>query len=42
MKRFAELLELLALTPSRNRKLDALVEYFRTTPDPDRGFALAI
>jgi DNA ligase-1 len=42
MKRFAELLELLALTPSRNRKLDALVDYFKTTPDPDRGFALAI
>jgi len=42
MKDFAQLLELLALTPSRNRKLEALVTYFRTTPDPDRGFALAI
>jgi len=42
MKRFAQLLELLALTPSRNRKLEALVTYFRETPDPDRGFALAI
>ena len=42
MKQFAHLLELLALTPSRNRKLEALVTYFRTTPDPDRGFALAI
>jgi len=42
MKQFAGLLELLALTPSRNRKLEALVRYFRTTPDPDRGFALAI
>jgi DNA ligase-1 len=42
MKRFAALLELLALTPSRNRKLEALVTYFRETPDPDRGFALAI
>jgi DNA ligase-1 len=42
LKRFAELLELLALTPSRNRKLEALTAYFRTTPDPDRGFALAI
>lgn len=42
MKRFAELLELLALTPSRNRKISALVEYFRQAPDPDRGYALAV
>ena len=42
MKRFAQLLELLALTPSRNRKIDALKTYFAETPDPDRGFALAI
>jgi len=42
MKRFAQLLELLALTPSRNRKIDALRSYFATTPDPDRGYALAI
>ena len=42
MKRFAQLLELLALTPSRNRKLAALTQYFRETPDPDRGFALAV
>ncbi|GHA37650.1 ATP-dependent DNA ligase [Devosia pacifica] len=42
MKRFAQLLELLALTPSRNRKLEALVDYFRATPDPDRGLALAV
>ena len=42
MKRFAQLLELLALTPSRNRKLAALVQYFRDTPDSDRGFALAV
>ena len=34
MKRFAQLLELLALTPSRNRKIAALVDYFATTPDP--------
>ena len=38
MRRFAQLLELLALTPSRNRKLEALIEYFRETPDPDRGY----
>ena len=42
MKRFAQLLELLSLTPSRNRKLEALVEYFTNTPDPDRGYALAV
>ncbi len=42
MKAFAQLLELLALTPSRNRKIEALAQYFATTPDPDRGYALAI
>jgi DNA ligase 1 len=42
VKRFAQLLELLVLTPSRNRKLEALSHYFATTPDPDRGYALAI
>jgi DNA ligase-1 len=42
MKRFAQLLELLALTPSRTRKLTALTQYFREVPDPDRGYALAV
>ncbi|KRA41761.1 cisplatin damage response ATP-dependent DNA ligase [Devosia sp. Root635] len=42
MKRFAQLLELLALTPSRTRKLNALTQYFREVPDPDRGYALAV
>ena len=42
MKKFAQLLELLALTPSRNRKIEALSQYFASTPDPDRGYALAI
>src|ERR1700754_4993740 len=42
MKKFAQLLEVLALTPSRNRKIEALSQYFATTPDPDRGYALAI
>ena len=42
MRRFAQLLELLVLTPSRNRKLEALRDYFATVPDPDRGYALAI
>lgn len=42
MKRFADLLELLALTPSRTRKLEALKRYFAEVPDPDRGIALAV
>ncbi len=41
MKAFAELLEKLILTPSRNRKLETLANYFAHTPDPDRGYALA-
>ncbi|WP_112323461.1 cisplatin damage response ATP-dependent DNA ligase [Oceanibium sediminis] len=41
MKRFAALLERLALTPSRNGKLRLLVDYFGQTPDPDRGLGLA-
>ena len=41
MNRFAELLDRLVLTPSRNGKLTLLVDYFRTVEDPDRGLALA-
>jgi DNA ligase-1 len=41
MKRFAELLDRLVLTPSRNGKLRLLVDYFRSVEDPDRGLALA-
>ena len=41
MNRFAALLDRLALTPARNAKLRLMTEYFRTTPDPDRGYALA-
>jgi len=41
MKRFAELLDRLVLTPSRNGKLTLMTDYFRTTEDPDRGLALA-
>ena len=41
MRAFAELLDRLILTPGRNAKLDALAHYFATTPDPDRGYALA-
>ena len=41
MEPFAVLLDTLTTTPSRKGKLALLVEYFRSTPDPDRGFALA-
>ena len=41
MNRFAELLDRLVLTPSRNGKLTLLVDYFRAVEDPDRGLALA-
>jgi len=41
MKAFARLLESLVTTPSRNAKLTLLTRYFRTQPDPDRGWALA-
>jgi DNA ligase 1 len=41
MKRLAELLDRLAYEPGRNNKLRLMTEYFRTTPDPERGWALA-
>lgn len=41
MKAFAALLDRLVYTPQRNAKLRLLTEYFRRTPDPDRGYALA-
>ena len=41
MNRFAALLDRLILTPSRNAKIALMGEYFRTTPDPARGWALA-
>ncbi|MEK1893758.1 MAG: cisplatin damage response ATP-dependent DNA ligase [Rhizobium sp.] len=41
MKAFADLLDRLVLTPSRNGKLKLLTDYFRNTPDPDRGYGLA-
>ncbi|MEX0956935.1 MAG: cisplatin damage response ATP-dependent DNA ligase [Rhizobiaceae bacterium] len=41
MQRFAELLDRLVLTGSRNAKLKLMADYFRDTPDPDRGHALA-
>ncbi len=41
MKSFANLLDRLVLTPSRNGKLKLLTDYFRDAPDPDRGYGLA-
>ncbi|WP_411957256.1 cisplatin damage response ATP-dependent DNA ligase [Paracoccus homiensis] len=41
MKAFSHLLERLAFTPARNAKLRLLRHYLETTPDPDRGYALA-
>ena len=40
MNRFAALLDALLFTPSRNGKLRLMREYFATTPDPERGWAL--
>src|SRR4029079_5373012 len=40
MNDFAELLDRLAYEPSRNNKLRLIRDYFRNTPDPERGFAL--
>lgn len=41
MRRFADLIDTLVLTPSRNGKLKLLTGYFRAVPDPERGYALA-
>ena len=41
MHAFAELLDRLAFTPSRNAKLVLVRDYLKTAPDPDRGWALA-
>ena len=41
MNRFAQLLDRLAYEPGRNNKLRLITSYFRETPDPDRGYALA-
>src|SRR5580692_6289676 len=38
---FADLLERLVFTPSRNAKIALLRRYFLTQPDPDRGLGLA-
>ncbi len=41
MRGFSRLLDRLAFTPSRNAKLTLMRDYFRETPDPERGWALA-
>ncbi|MBX7482272.1 cisplatin damage response ATP-dependent DNA ligase [Qipengyuania qiaonensis] len=41
MEQLAALLDALVYTRSRNEKLRLIAEYLRTTPDPDRGWALA-
>ena len=41
MRAFAELLDRLSLTGSRNAKLTLVRDYLKETPDPDRGWALA-
>jgi DNA ligase-1 len=41
MNRFAHLLDRLAYEHARNAKLRLMEEYFRTMPDPERGWALA-
>jgi DNA ligase-1 len=41
MEVFAALLEALVFTPSRNGKLRLMADFFATTADPERGWALA-
>ena len=41
MRAFAELLDRLVLTPSRNGKLRLVRDFLAETPDPERGWALA-
>jgi DNA ligase-1 len=41
VERFAHLLDRLIYTRSRNDKIALVAAYLRTTPDPDRGWALA-
>ena len=41
MRAFANLLDRLSFTPSRNAKLVLMRDYLREAPDPERGWALA-
>lgn len=40
MNHFAELLDRLTYEQSRNNKLRLMTDYFRSTADPERGWAL--
>jgi len=42
MKAFSRLLDSLVYTRSRNAKLKLIGDYLRDTPDPDRGWAIAV
>ncbi len=41
MNRFAQLIDRIGYEPRRNAKIRLMADYFRNTPDPERGFALA-
>ncbi len=41
MNRFAALLDRMGYEAGRNAKIRLMADYFRTTPDPERGYALA-
>jgi DNA ligase 1 len=41
MQEFAQLIDALTYTRSRNAKLRLIADYLKTTPDPDRGWAIA-
>src|SRR5258708_37314321 len=41
MNSFAELLDRLAYEPGRNNKLRLMIDYFHSSGDPERGWALA-
>ncbi|HFB2048575.1 MAG: cisplatin damage response ATP-dependent DNA ligase [Hyphomicrobiaceae bacterium] len=42
MRVFGDLLDRLTYAPSRNTKLNLIVSYLHSVPDPDRGWALAV
>ncbi len=42
MEEFAKLLENIIFSPSRNRKIELLIDYYQKTSDPDRGYAVAL
>ena len=42
MKAFSQLINKLLLTSSRNRKIEILSNYFESSFDPERGYALAV